>query len=88
MLGKQKYERALNTVNSGIEENKYDPELYTLRSKVKTMLGDKEGAVNDQEYSIQLADETMSIIDITAMGVRKTVKLMQSTTTTTKIINQ
>ena len=76
---KQKYERALKTFDSGIEDNKYDYELYELRSKVKEMLGDNEGAKNDQLNSLRLKDEIMSIIDITSMIVRRTVKLGEST---------
>jgi tetratricopeptide (TPR) repeat protein len=75
---KQKYKRALKTFNSGIEDNKYDYELYELRSKVKEILGDNEGAKNDQIKSLRLKDEIMSIIDITVIGVRRTVKLGES----------
>jgi tetratricopeptide (TPR) repeat protein len=82
LFKKQKYERALKTFNSGIEDNKYDYELYELRSKVKEMLGDNEGAKNDQLNSLRLKDEIMSIIDITAIGVRRTVKLGETTTVT------
>ena len=78
LFEKHKYERALKTFNSGIEDNKYDYELYELRSKVKEMLGDIEGAKNDQLNSLRLKVEVMSIIDVTAIGVRRTVKLGES----------
>jgi len=78
LFKKQKYERALETFNTGIEDNKYDYELYELRSKVKEMLGDNEGAKNDQINSLRLKDEVMSIIDVTAIGVRRTVKIGES----------
>jgi hypothetical protein len=78
LFEKQKYERALKTLNSGIEDNKYDYELYELRSKVKEILGDNEGAKNDQLNSLRLKYEIMSIIDITSMIVRRTVKLGES----------
>jgi hypothetical protein len=78
LFDKQKYERALKALNSGIEDNKYDYELFELRSKVKEMLGDNEGAKNDQLNSLSLKYEIMSIIDITAMVVRRTVKLGES----------
>jgi hypothetical protein len=80
LIGKQKYERALKSLNSGIEDNKYDYELYELRSKVKEMLGDNEGAKNDQINSFRLKDEIMSIIDINAIAVRRTVKLGETMT--------
>ena len=78
LFERQKYERALKTLNSGIEDNKYDYELYELRSKVKEILGDNEGAKNDQLNSLRLKYEIMSIIDITSMVVRRTVKLGES----------
>lgn len=81
LFEKQKYERALKTLNSGIEDNKYDYELYELRSKVREMLGDIEGAKNDQLNSLRLKYEIMSIVDITSMVVRRTVKLGESTIT-------
>ena len=42
------------------------------------MLGDNEGAKNDQINSLRLKDEVMSIIDVTAIGVRRTVKIGES----------
>lgn len=40
LVEKQKYEKALKTLDEGIEDNNYDYELYALRSKVKALLGD------------------------------------------------
>lgn len=78
LFEKQKYERALKTLNSGIEDNKYDYEFFELRSKVKEILGDYEGAKNDQINSLRLKYEVLSIIDVTVIGVRRTVKLGES----------
>jgi tetratricopeptide (TPR) repeat protein len=72
---KQKYEKALKALNSGIEENKYDYELYELRSKVREKLGDNEGAKKDQLNALSLKDEIISIIDITATGADRNLKL-------------
>jgi|WetSurMetagenome_2_1015567.scaffolds.fasta_scaffold432328_1 hypothetical protein len=80
LFEKQKYERALKTLNSGIEDNKYDYELYELRSEVKKMLGDNEGALDDQLNSFRLKNEIMSIININSMVVRRTVKLGETMT--------
>jgi tetratricopeptide (TPR) repeat protein len=85
LFEKQKYERALKALNSGIEDNKYDYELYELRSKVKEMLGDIEGAKNDQLNSLRLKVEIMSIIDVTEPIVRRIDKLGVTKTTTTRI---
>lgn len=75
LIEKQKCEKALKNFNSGIEDNKYDYELYELRSKVKELLGDVDGAKNDQLIALNLKDEVMSVIDITVIGVRRTVTL-------------
>jgi hypothetical protein len=85
LFEKQKYERALKALNSGIEDNKYDYELYELRSKVKEMLGDIEGAKNDQLNSLRLKVEIMSIIDVTEPIVRRIGPLGVTKTTTTRI---
>ena len=85
LIEKQKYERALKTLNSGIEDNKYDYELYELRSKVKEMLGDIEGAKYDQLNSLRHKVEIMSIIDVTEPIVRRIGPLGVTKTTTTRI---
>lgn len=77
LFEKQKYERALKLYNEGIRDNKYDFELFEFRSKVKEMLGDIEGAKTDQSISLKLKDEIMAIIDITAIGVTRTIKTGQ-----------
>jgi len=82
LVEKQKYEKALKNFNIGIEDNKYDCELYELRSKVKELLGDVDGAKKDQVYALNLKDEIMSIIDITVIGVRSIVKLGGTITAT------
>jgi len=82
LIDKQKYERALKALNSGIEDNKYDYELYELRSKVKEMLGDIEGAKNDRLNSNRLKVEIMSIIDVTEPIVRRIGPLGVTKTTT------
>jgi hypothetical protein len=75
LFKKQKYEKALKAFNSGIEENKYDYELFELRSKVKEMLGDNEGATSDQLNAMRLKDEIMSIIDVIATGADRGLNL-------------
>jgi len=80
LVEKQKYEKALKNFNFGIENNKYDFELYELRSKMKELLGDMDGAKNDQIIALNLKDEIMSIIDISVIGVRRIVKLGGTTT--------
>lgn len=75
LFEKQKYERTLKLYNEGIKNNRYDFELFEFRSKVKEMLGDIEGAKSDQSISLKLKDEIMSIIDVNAIGVTRTVKM-------------
>lgn len=74
LFEKQKYEKALKIYNEGINENKYDFELFEFRSKVKELLGDIDGSKRDLSISIHLKDEIMSIIDVTAISIRRTVK--------------
>jgi tetratricopeptide (TPR) repeat protein len=74
LFEKQKYERALKLYNKGVKDNRYDFELFEFRSKVKEMLGDIEGAKTDQSISLKLKDEIMSIIDVTAIGVTRTIR--------------
>jgi hypothetical protein len=52
-------------------DNKYDFELFESRSKVKEILGDTEGAKNDQLISLKLNDEIMSVIDVIGIGVTR-----------------
>jgi TonB family protein len=68
---KHKYEKSLKLYNKGIMDNKYDFELFESRSKVKEILGDTEGAKNDQLISLKLNDEIMSIIDVIGIGVTR-----------------
>jgi hypothetical protein len=75
LVEKQKYEKALKTLDEGIEDNNYDYELYALRSKVKALLGDSEGSKKDEDISNNLKDEIMTIVDVTSMLVRRTVPL-------------
>jgi hypothetical protein len=79
LIEKQKYERALKNVNAAIDDNQYDYELYELRSKVKELLGDSEGAKADQITALKLTDEIMAIIDVSVIAVRRVVKISQTT---------
>lgn len=74
-MDKQKYEKALKTLDSGIEDNNYDYELFDLRAKVKETLGDHEGAKQDASVSDKLKDEIMTVVGVTSTLVRKTVPL-------------
>jgi hypothetical protein len=71
-LVKQKYEKALNSFNSGIEDNKFDFALFELSSQVKKALGDIEGAQKDLAEAKILKDEIMAVIDVVAMGYFRT----------------
>lgn len=75
LLEKKKYEKALKTLDSGVEDNSYDYELYDLRSKVKEALGDSEGAKKDESVSNSLKDEILTIVYINEILIRRTVPL-------------
>lgn len=67
---KQKYEKALKYCNLAIKENQFDSELFELRSKIKRMLGDSDGANLDSEQSDRLENEIISVVDVISM-IRK-----------------
>lgn len=75
LIKKEKYEKALKTLDTGVQDNIYDYELYDLRSKVKEALGDSEGAKKDESISSSLKDEIMTVIDVNEIMVRRTVPL-------------
>jgi tetratricopeptide (TPR) repeat protein len=70
---KKKYEQALKYYNEAIKDNRFIPDFYESRSRVKEMLGDTEGARNDKQTSKEFNDQIMSVIDIAAIGVSRTV---------------
>lgn len=66
---KQKYDKSLKFYDKAIKENHYDYKLYELRSKIKSNLGDVEGAKTDSLESIRIQNEIISCVDLTALGV-------------------
>ena len=73
---KQKFNRALKGFNRAIKDNKYDFELFELRSKTKEKLGDIHGARIDNLNSIILKGKIISIVNViglsyTTSGVRQ-----------------
>jgi len=71
---KQKYEKALKFYDKAIAENLYDSRLFELRSKVKEILGDKDGAEKDFQESKRLQNEIISLVDIEAIGISRVEK--------------
>jgi len=70
---KQKYEKALKLYNEAITDNRFNFEFYESRSKVKEVLGDMEGAKSDKLISSQYNDQIMSIINISAISITRTI---------------
>lgn len=72
LFDRGKYEKALKLYNKEIESNPYDHVLYDCRSEVRAKLGDPEKAAEDALISKKLSDDIFSVIDITAIGIRRT----------------
>lgn len=72
-IKKQKFEKALKLLNNAIKDNQYDFELFESRSQVKEILGDTEGSKQDQIASDNLNNEVMTVVDINAIGITRTV---------------
>lgn len=67
-MSKQKYKEALRLLSNAINDNKYDRELFALRSKVKQILGDAEGAKSDELTAAKLNDEILALITVQVVG--------------------
>jgi len=81
-IKKQDYKKALQLYDKAILDNQYDYRLFESRSKVKSLLGDEEGAKNDQLASERLNNEIMAVIDI---GVIRSIRYLGTTVVSTRI---
>jgi len=68
-MSKQKYKEALRLLSNAIHDNKYDKKLFALRSKVKQILGDVEGAKSDELTAAKLDDEILALITVKVVGI-------------------
>lgn len=67
-MSKQKYKEALRLLSNAINDNKYDQKLFALRSQVKQILGDTEGAKSDELTAAKLNDEILALITVQVVG--------------------
>lgn len=81
LLNKEKYDKALKTCDSGIEENPYDDTLFEIRSQIKEKLGDMEGARIDHAIASTLKDEILTFVNLYVIGVTRTVTTTTRTST-------
>jgi tetratricopeptide (TPR) repeat protein len=77
---KQKLDKALKNYNRAIEDNQYNAEAFESRAKVKEMLGQLEGSTQDYKTSQLLKNEIMTYVDVIAVGVRREVRIISTTT--------
>jgi tetratricopeptide (TPR) repeat protein len=77
---KQKFEKALKNYNKAIEDNQYDYESFESRAKVKEKLGELEESKQDYKTSKLLKNEIMTFVDVIAVGYRRLVKTVITTT--------
>ena len=78
LIEKQKYEKALKYYNKAINENQFDYKLYESRSKIEEILGDTENATIDYQQATRLKNKVISIVDVTALRIRRETKLIRT----------
>ena len=66
---KQKYDKAIKLYDEQINNNPFDFELFTERSKLKELVGDKTGAILDYNAANDLNNEFMSVVNVIVVGV-------------------
>jgi tetratricopeptide (TPR) repeat protein len=71
---KQKYDKAIKLYDEQISENQYDFELFTERAKLKELVGDKAGAIQDNKIADKLNVEIMSVVNLIMVGVTRVVR--------------
>lgn len=76
-FAKQKYKTALKQYTDALKDNPFDQELFEGRSKVKEAMGDLEGAQLDHLASLELQDEVMTVVGVTAFGITRQIQMNQ-----------
>ena len=66
---KQNYGKAIKLYDEQIYYNPCDFELFTKRSKLKELAGDKVGAIQDFNTANELNEEFMSVVNVIVVGV-------------------
>jgi hypothetical protein len=61
-LENKKYDKALKICNKAIEADQYNFQMIRMRSSVKELAGDPEGAKKDQLDADQLEDKLMAVV--------------------------
>src|SRR5690606_38980704 len=84
-MEKQKYDKALKTYNTAISENRFDYELYELRSKLNEIFGDTENAKIDSQQSDRIKNEITAVVDIIAFGKTQVEKRVERKSTITTV---
>lgn len=84
-MEKQKYDIALKTYNTAISENRFDYELYELRSKLNEILGDDESTEIDSQQSDRIKNEITAIVNIVAFGKTQVEKRVERKSTITTV---
>lgn len=81
LFDKEKYDKALKTCDSGIEDNQFDAALYELRSQVKKKMGDMEGGQLDDAIAATLNGEVLTVVNIYVTAKTRTVTTTSITST-------
>jgi len=72
---KEKLKKSIRNYNKAIKDNPFDCELYDSRAIVKEMTGDTAGAEQDRQTAFNLKNEVLAIIDVTAIGITRTMQV-------------
>ncbi|WP_321308482.1 energy transducer TonB [Marinifilum fragile] len=65
LIQKQKYLKALKLYNKAIEDNKYDHELFALRSNLNKIMNDNKAAESDLQQSNKLKSTIVAVVNST-----------------------
>ena len=71
---KQKYDKAIKLYDEQISENQYDCELFAERAKLKELVGDKAGAIQDNKIADKLNVDIMAVVNLLMVGFIRVVK--------------
>lgn len=72
LVKKQKYDLAIKLYDVAISENQYDFKLLAERSKLKDLVGDKEGAIRDLNMADKLNADIMLVVNVVTYGNSRT----------------
>lgn len=71
---RQKFDQAIKLLDIQISENPYDFKLLRERAKLKDLVGDKEGAIEDYNLYDKLNADIMLVVNVVSYGASRTAR--------------